>query len=112
MPDLNKNSDFENNSAIILYKSDWHIGVIGIVASKLVETFYKPIFLMCDKGELISCSARGIEETDIHEIITQISDLIENGGGHKMAGGFAFDKNKTDFDKIKNNINEITKEMK
>lgn len=108
---ISNDVDFENNSAIVLYKSDWHIGVIGIVASKLVETFYKPVFLMCDKGELISCSSRGIEETDIHEIITQISDLIENGGGHKMAGGFAFDKKETDFKTIKNTINEIVKEM-
>ena len=108
---IRQDKDFAENSAIVLYKPDWHIGVIGIVASKLVETFYKPVFLMCDKGELISCSSRGIEETDIHEIISQISDLTENGGGHKMAGGFAFDRKKTDFQTIKTAINDIVKTM-
>ena len=108
---INQDKDFEDNPAIVLYKPDWHIGVIGIVASRLVESFYKPVFLMCDKGELVSCSSRGIEETDIHEIIIQISDLIENGGGHKMAGGFGFDKNKTSFESIKSEINKIVKTM-
>ena len=108
---IKQNKNFQDESAIVLYKSDWHIGVIGIVASKLIETFYKPAFLMCNKEEHIICSSRGIEETDIHEIILSINDLIESGGGHKMAGGFVFNPEKVEFSEIKSKICDAVKNM-
>ena len=108
---LQNDEDFEQMSSIILYNSNWNVGIIGIVASKLVEEYYKPVFLMTDKDNLIACSARGIEETDIYEIIQNIKDKLSGGGGHKMAGGFAFDPKEISFEILKNEIENIASEM-
>ncbi|MBO5949042.1 single-stranded-DNA-specific exonuclease RecJ [bacterium] len=103
--------NFAQSSSIVLYNSNWHVGIIGIVASKLVEQYYKPVFLMTDKDDLIACSARGIEETDIYEIIKSIKDKLTGGGGHKMAGGFAFSPQNIPFEHIKNEIENVCSEM-
>ncbi len=94
MYESNKKS---NKSAVILYSPDWHIGIIGIAASKLTETYNKPVFLMTqDKqnGNIIRCSVRSIPQINIHTILSEHKDLFEGFGGHKMAAGFSFDTNK------------------
>ncbi len=105
LDDIRKNKNFKKEKAIILFNEDWHIGVIGIVASKLVEKFYKPAFLITkDDENMARCSIRGIKEYNVAEILDENAELFEGFGGHSLAGGFSFDLSKTSFDTVKNAI--------
>ncbi len=107
---LSKNKDELNNPAIILINENWHIGVIGIAASKVVEEFNKPCFLMTvDENNFARCSIRSNDSINVYNIIKQNEDLFLGFGGHKLAGGFSFDLNKVSFDKVKNSILESIK---
>lgn len=99
------------NSAIVLYKEGWHIGIIGIVASKLVEKYYKPVFLMTylkDKDQY-RCSARSIEGVPLYDVINENADLFDGFGGHKMAAGLSFTGEKTPFETVKKALCETVK---
>ena len=100
------------NSAIILSGEDWHIGIIGIVASKLVEKYYKPVFLMSHIKETndYRCSARSIEGVPLYDVISANSELFENFGGHKLAAGLGFNGDKTPFETVKKALNETVSE--
>ena len=91
------------SNSIILYKPDWHIGIIGIVASKLVEQFYKPVFLMTkdQNSGFVRCSSRSIPEVHIRDVIADNSELFEYFGGHSQAAGLVFDPSKNSFEKVK-----------
>lgn len=94
------------DNLLVLYKEDWHIGIIGIVASKIVEKYGKPAFLMTysEETKQIRCSARGIEgcnDLNLYEIISNISDLLDGFGGHALAAGLYFSKEKHSFDEVK-----------
>lgn len=101
------------NPAIILYKKDWHVGVIGIVASKLVEKYYKPTFLMTysEEEKKFKCSARGIDGLSLYDIISANSDLLDGFGGHTLAAGLYFSEEKASFNDVKNALNRTIKEM-
>lgn len=71
----------------LLYNPNWHKGVIGIVASRLIENYYKPTVVMTQFNGLITGSARSIKDFDIYSAIRSCSDLLENFGGHKYAAG-------------------------
>ncbi len=103
---IEQDKDFKNKKAVILFNKDWHIGVIGIVASKLVEKYYKPAFLITkDDENKARCSIRGIKEYNIVEILDENKDLFTEGyGGHSLAGGFSFDLEKVTFDKVKESL--------
>lgn len=100
------------DDAIVLMKDDWHVGVIGIVASKLTERFNKPVFLMCkdEQRNLAKCSCRSIEQINIYDIISVNSDFFEVFGGHAMAGGFLFDLEKYSFEQVKDALISCVKE--
>ncbi|MCD7879557.1 MAG: single-stranded-DNA-specific exonuclease RecJ, partial [Candidatus Gastranaerophilales bacterium] len=94
----------EHKKSIILFSDDWHIGIIGIVCSKLVESYNKPAFLMTrdsNNSNIIRCSCRSIEGINIHAVLSEHKDLFEGFGGHKMAAGFSFDENKIKFENFK-----------
>ena len=97
-----KNSRSRDN-AIVLFSKEWHIGIIGIVASKFVEKYYKPTFIMNynEETKTFRCSARGVKELNLYDIISNISEYLEGFGGHQMAGGFAFSEEKASFETIK-----------
>lgn len=101
------------NPAIILFNPEWKVGIIGIVASKLVEKYYKPTFLMTyyEEAKQIRCSARSIEGVNLYDAINSIGDLLEGYGGHAMAAGLSFSPDKTPFKQVKENLNRIIKEM-
>jgi len=74
----------------VLYKADWHKGVIGIVASRLIESYYKPtIVLSMSSDGLISGSARSVKGFSVYNAICECSDLLESFGGHKYAAGLS-----------------------
>lgn len=101
------------NPAIVLFNPEWKVGIIGIVASKLVEKYYKPTFLMTyyEETKQIRCSARSIEGVNLYDAINSIGDLLEGYGGHAMAAGLSFSPDKTPFKQVKENLNRIIKEM-
>jgi single-stranded-DNA-specific exonuclease len=73
----------------IIYDPDWHKGIIGIVASRLTEHYYRPTVVLTRSGELITGSARSIKDFDIYDAIDSCSDLLEHFGGHKYAAGLS-----------------------
>lgn len=101
------------NNSIILFKKDWHVGIIGIVASQLVEKYYKPTFLVTysEETDCFKCSARGVNGLNIYDIMSVNSELLEGFGGHEMAGGLSFKSTTTSFNQIKKAFNETIDEM-
>ncbi len=101
------------DNAIVLFSKDWHIGIIGIVASKFVEKYYKPTFIMNYNEETKSfrCSARGVKELNIYDILSNVSEYLDGFGGHQMAGGCSFTEDKASFDTVKKAINKTVDEM-
>ncbi len=71
----------------VLYNPDWHKGVIGIVASRLIETFYRPTIILTESKGLATGSARSVDGFDLYNAIDACSDLLENFGGHMYAAG-------------------------
>ncbi len=103
-----------NKKSIVLFHDDWHIGIIGIVSSKLVEEFNKPTFLMtrdANNTNIIRCSCRSINEINVHSVLSQHKDVFEGFGGHKLAAGFSFDETKIKFDTFKSLLNKTIDEF-
>ena len=83
-------SSLRDNKALVLVQPDWHHGVIGIVASRLVERYGVPVFIgTYEEGDKIRGSARGIPEFNVFEALQYSQDLLSNFGGHRAAGGFS-----------------------
>ena len=101
------------DNAIVLFSKDWHIGIIGIVASKFVEKYYKPTFIMNynEETKLFRCSARGVKELNLYDIISNISEYLDGYGGHKLAAGFSFSEEKANFETVKKALNQTIDEM-
>ncbi|MCB2221339.1 MAG: single-stranded-DNA-specific exonuclease RecJ [Bacteroidetes bacterium] len=78
-----------NARSTIVYNPDWHKGVIGIVASRLIETYYKPTVVLTKSNGLITGSARSVKDFDIYDAVDACSDLLEHFGGHKYAAGLS-----------------------
>ena len=71
----------------VLYHQEWHKGVIGIVASRLIETYYRPTIILAESNGKATGSARSVKDFDVHRAIEMCSDLLEQFGGHKYAAG-------------------------
>ena len=105
----------EKDNALVLFKPDWHIGIIGIVASKLVEKYHKPTFLMTysEETKQVRCSARcveGVSSLDLYNIISNISEMLDGYGGHTMAAGLSFSAEKTTFEEVKKGLIDTVNE--
>ena len=101
-----KMAEKSKDNILVLFNKEWHIGIIGIVASKLVDKYGKPTFLMTysEDTNQIRCSARGIEgceELNLHEIISNISDKLDGFGGHALAAGLYFTPETSSFEEVK-----------
>ncbi len=79
------------DSAIVLSSPEWHPGVIGIVASRLVDMFYRPVFLFSVKDSIAKGSARGVPPFHLYRAIAECSDLLLGYGGHRQAAGLRLD---------------------
>ena len=76
-----------NQNVIVVYNPNWNKGVVGIVASRLVEAFYKPTVVLTQSNGFVSGSARSVSGFDLYQAIEHCSDLLENFGGHVYAAG-------------------------
>lgn len=90
------------NYSTVVYGPSWNKGVIGIVASRLTETYYKPTVVFADgnNGDIVA-SARSVADFDVHDALNECSDLFLKFGGHPAAAGLSMDKNKLDLFKEK-----------
>lgn len=87
-----ENSSKKLNS-IVVFDSDWNKGVIGIVASRLVDKYYKPSIVFCESSEgFLTASARSIKGLDLYSVISQCKEYIDQFGGHKYAAGLTIKK--------------------
>lgn len=84
---LNDHPELLQKKSTVVFKEDWFKGVIGIVASRLIEHHYKPTIVLCESNGKATGSARSVKGFDIHDAIEQCSDLLENFGGHTFAAG-------------------------
>ncbi|MDP3453446.1 MAG: single-stranded-DNA-specific exonuclease RecJ [Bacteroidales bacterium] len=91
--------DFSKKSSTVVYNPDWHKGVLGIVASRLVENYYRPTIVLCRSNGFITGSARSIPGFDLYEAIEFCSGLLENFGGHMYAAGLTL--REENFEKFK-----------
>ncbi|MDX1829753.1 MAG: single-stranded-DNA-specific exonuclease RecJ [Lutibacter sp.] len=102
----------ENNYTSVVYDENWHKGVIGIVASRLIETFYRPTLVFTKSGDELAASARSVKGFDVYNALEQCVEFIEQFGGHKYAAGLTLkEENYADFkakfeEVVKNTISE------
>jgi single-stranded-DNA-specific exonuclease len=82
-----KDNDEEQNLSTVVYAENWHKGVIGIVASRLIETYYKPTLVFTKSGDRLAASARSVKGFDVYDALEQCNEFIEQFGGHKYAAG-------------------------
>ncbi len=86
--DMIQNNEYtQNNKSTVLYNRDWHKGVVGIVASRITEYYYRPTVILTESNGMATGSARSVKEFDLYEAIGQCSDLLESYGGHMYAAG-------------------------
>ena len=94
-------------NSIVLASENWHHGVIGIVASRITEKFYKPTILICIEGDEGKGSGRSVPGFDLHQALVDSSQFLKKYGGHEMAVGLSLEKEKiNDFKKY---FEEISK---
>ena len=116
-----KMAEHDRSNVLVLFNQDWHIGIIGIVASKLVEKYGKPTFLMTysEETKQYRCSARGVEgceDLSLYEMISNISDKLDGFGGHTLAAGLYFSEDKASFAEVRkaliDSYNKLTNSAK
>jgi single-stranded-DNA-specific exonuclease len=78
-----------NNKSIVIYNKDWHKGIIGIVASRLTELYYKPSVVLTLANGLATGSSRSVQGFDVYKAVESVRDLLENFGGHTYAVGLS-----------------------
>ncbi|MBZ0181156.1 MAG: single-stranded-DNA-specific exonuclease RecJ [Melioribacteraceae bacterium] len=100
---VEKQIDLENDLGIVLHHDNWHPGVIGIVASRLVEKYYRPTVLLTTIDGVAKGSARSINGFNIYEALESSSDLLLQFGGHEAAAGLALEIDKIDEFRIRFN---------
>jgi len=89
-----KKMNLANTKVIVLYSDTWNIGILGIVAARLVEEYNRPTFLLGKEGDFYKGSCRSIVGMNVHAILTQMGDLLTSFGGHIMAAGMTVSADK------------------
>tara|TARA_B100001250_G_scaffold71782_1_gene58098 strand:+ start:986 stop:2668 length:1683 start_codon:yes stop_codon:yes gene_type:complete len=82
----------ENKKSTVVFSDKWHKGVVGIVASRVIESYYKPTIVFAEANGVLTGSARSVHDFDLYEAISNCSHLCEKFGGHKYAAGLSVKK--------------------
>ena len=98
----------QNDPATVVYKEDWHKGVIGIVASRLIDTYYRPTLVFTKSGTVLAASARSVRGFDVYNALNECADLLEQFGGHMYAAGLTIKPE--NFQAFKKRFNQVVKE--
>jgi single-stranded-DNA-specific exonuclease len=104
-----KEHDLTKDSVIVLASENWHPGVIGIVASRLIERFYKPTVMITIENGIGKGSARSIPNFDLHSALKACSDLFLQFGGHKYAAGLTIQADK--IPEFRRRFNEVAAKL-
>jgi len=94
-------AELHSKSAIVIYNEDWHKGVIGIVASRLTEVYYRPAVVLTRSGDVVTGSARSVSGFDVYKAIQSCSELLDNFGGHTYAAGLSMKVENVDEFKVR-----------
>jgi single-stranded-DNA-specific exonuclease len=94
-----------SNFTTVVFQENWHKGVIGIVASRLIETYYRPTLVFTKSGDVLAASARSVKGFDVYEALQACSEHLEQFGGHQFAAGLTLKPEKyhdfkTAFEKV------------
>src|SRR5690606_19549109 len=92
----------------VVYQQDWHKGVIGIVASRLIETYYRPTLVFTKSGDKLAASARSVKGFDVYQALEKCSEHIVQFGGHMYAAGLTIEE--TEYQNFKAKFEEVVKE--
>ncbi len=84
---ISENPEMTSRKSTVLFHSEWHKGVIGIVASRLIDKYYRPTIILTESNGKATGSARSVKDFDIYDAIEACADLLEQFGGHKYAAG-------------------------
>ncbi|TBW27016.1 single-stranded-DNA-specific exonuclease RecJ [Gramella sp. KN1008] len=98
----------EERLTTVVYSENWHKGVIGIVASRLTETWYRPTLVFTKSGEKLAASARSVKGFDVYEALESCKDHIEQFGGHKYAAGLTLLE--SEYENFKRKFEEVVSE--
>ena len=105
-----ENENLNNKNTIVVAGENWHHGVIGIVASKITEMYFKPSILLCYENNMAKGSGRSITGFDLHDALMKCADIIDKFGGHSMAIGITIKKE--NVQKFYDKIEKIASDMK
>lgn len=95
----------EDRITTVVYNDKWHKGVIGIVASRLIETYYRPTLVFTKSGNKLAASARSVKGFDVYNALEACSEFIEQFGGHKYAAGLTLEEK--NYDAFKQKFEEV-----
>ncbi|WP_417352448.1 single-stranded-DNA-specific exonuclease RecJ [Flavobacterium alkalisoli] len=101
---IETNNEQERFSTVV-YDENWHKGVIGIVASRLIETYYRPTLVFTKSGEKLAASARSVKDFDIYNALEACADYLEQFGGHMYAAGLTLKEEQ--FAEFKQKFEEV-----
>ena len=101
---IEKNNEQDRKTTVV-YQEDWHKGVIGIVASRLTEKFYRPTLVFTKSGDKLAASARSVTGFDVYNALEECSEFIEQFGGHKYAAGLTL--HESNYENFKNKFEEV-----
>ena len=104
---LIKDKNEEDRYTTVVYQPHWHKGVIGIVASRLTETYYRPTLVFTKSGQKLAASARSVSGFDVYNALESASEFIEQFGGHKYAAGLSLEE--SNFEKFKAKFEDVVK---
>ncbi|MFC2109083.1 single-stranded-DNA-specific exonuclease RecJ [Bacteroidota bacterium] len=102
-----KEAHEEQNYTSVVFHETWHKGVIGIVASRLIETYYRPTLVFTKSGDKLAASARSVYGFDVYNALHECSEFIEQFGGHKYAAGLTLKPG--NYEKFKSKFEEVVK---
>jgi single-stranded-DNA-specific exonuclease len=97
----------EERFTSVVFQEDWHKGVIGIVASRLIEKYYRPTLVFTKSGDKLAASARSVKGFDVYNALEACSEFIEQFGGHKYAAGLTLAPE--NYENFKNKFEEVVK---
>ncbi|WP_440120560.1 single-stranded-DNA-specific exonuclease RecJ [Tenacibaculum sp. Ill] len=100
-----ENNNEQENYTTVVFDESWHKGVIGIVASRLTETYYRPTLVFTKSGEKLAASARSVKGFDVYNALEACSEFIEQFGGHKYAAGLTLLPEQ--YENFKNKFEEV-----
>ncbi|WP_233883371.1 single-stranded-DNA-specific exonuclease RecJ [Tenacibaculum piscium] len=101
---IEENNETEKFTSVV-FDETWHKGVIGIVASRLIETYYRPTLVFTKSGDKLAASARSVKGFDVYNALEECSEFIEQFGGHKYAAGLTLVPEQ--YENFKNKFEEV-----